>query len=142
MFSEWARATCDRRRGVGGDGVLVILPAAGAGADARMRVINADGSIAEMCGNGLRCAALHVALARGIDRGELSIETDAGVRGDYWLRPNLGLSASVQYERWLFPVIQSNSARNVTTSVEIQFQPQKLFQRSAASTAAGASGRP
>jgi membrane-associated phospholipid phosphatase len=68
--------------------------------------------------------------------------TDVGVRGDYWLRPNLGLSASVQYERWLFPVIQSNSARNVTTSVEIQFQPQKLFQRSAASTADGASGRP
>lgn len=56
--------------------------------------------------------------------------TDAGVRGDYWLRPNLGLSAWVQYERWLFPVIQPNSSGNVTTAVEVQFQPQKLFQRS------------
>jgi hypothetical protein len=67
--------------------------------------------------------------------------TDVGVRGDYWLRPNLGLSASVQYERWLFPVIQSNSVRNVTTAVEVQFQPQKLFQRSAANRADG-TGRP
>jgi hypothetical protein len=70
--------------------------------------------------------------------------TDVGVRGDYWLRPNLGLSAWVQYERWLFPVIQPNSSRNVTTAVEISFQPQKLFQRSAgnmASNAAGSDGR-
>jgi len=66
--------------------------------------------------------------------------TDVGVRSDYWLRPNLGLSAWVQYERWLFPVIQSNSARNVTTGVEVQFQPQKLFQRSAANTADNMSG--
>ena len=58
--------------------------------------------------------------------------TDVGVRSDYWLRPNLGLSAWVQYERWLFPVIQPNFSRNVTTGVEVQFHPQKLFQRSPA----------
>ncbi len=75
-----ARGWCDRRRGVGGDGVLVILPARESGADARMRVLNADGSIAEMCGNGLRCAALHLARARGLQEGTLAIETDAGVR--------------------------------------------------------------
>ena len=55
---------------------------------------------------------------------------DFTVRGDYWLRPNLGLSTSVQYERWLFPVIQPNAARNVTAAFEVQFQPQKLFRRS------------
>lgn len=55
--------------------------------------------------------------------------TDVGARGDYWVRPNLSLSGSVQYERWLFPVIQPNAQRNVTASVEILFQPQKLFQR-------------
>jgi diaminopimelate epimerase len=77
VSTEWARAICDRRRGVGGDGILVLLPAR-AGGDARMRVINSDGSIPEMCGNGLRCAALHVARARGIETGELTIETDAG----------------------------------------------------------------
>jgi Capsule assembly protein Wzi/PAP2 superfamily len=62
--------------------------------------------------------------------------TDAGVRGDYWVRSNLGISTSVQYERWLFPVIQPNSQRNVTASVEVLFQPQKLFQRSASNSGA------
>jgi hypothetical protein len=56
--------------------------------------------------------------------------TDVGVRGDYWLRSNLSVSASVQYERWLIPVIQPNESRNVTGAVEILFQPQKLFRRS------------
>ncbi len=51
------RAVCDRHFGVGADGVLAILPAAASDGDARMRVLNADGSEAEMCGNGLRCVA-------------------------------------------------------------------------------------
>jgi hypothetical protein len=58
--------------------------------------------------------------------------TDVGARSDYWVRPNLGFSVSVQYERWLFPVIQANVSRNVTAAVEIKFAPQKLFGRSAA----------
>ncbi len=56
--------------------------------------------------------------------------TDAGVRGDYWFRSNLSVRASVQYERWLFPVIQPNAERNITGSIGIQFQPQKLFRPS------------
>ena len=73
------RALCDRHRGVGGDGVLGIfdpslqtLPAI-----ARMRVRNADGSEAEMCGNGLRCVASWL-FKRGAD-ASLSIETAAGI---------------------------------------------------------------
>jgi hypothetical protein len=54
--------------------------------------------------------------------------TDVGARGDYWLRSNLSVSASVQYERWLFPVIQPSAQRNVTGTIEILFQPQKLFR--------------
>jgi diaminopimelate epimerase len=54
------RAACDREFGVGGDGVLAILPAVTEGSDARMRVLNADGSEAEMCGNGLRCVVKHL----------------------------------------------------------------------------------
>ena len=65
--------------------------------------------------------------------------TDVGVRSDYWLRSNLGISAWVQYEKWLFPVIQPNSSRNITVAMEIQFQPQKLFQRFAASLATNVS---
>ncbi|HYL98954.1 MAG TPA: capsule assembly Wzi family protein [Blastocatellia bacterium] len=60
--------------------------------------------------------------------------TDAGVRADYSLRPNVGLSVSVQHERWLFPVIQPNEARNVAASVEISFEPQKIFRSSHADT--------
>jgi diaminopimelate epimerase len=75
---DWARVLCDRRRGIGADGVLLMLPSSVEGAAGRMRVINADGSIAEMCGNGLRCAALHLALGRGLERGALLVETDAG----------------------------------------------------------------
>jgi hypothetical protein len=52
------------------------------------------------------------------------------VRADYWPRSNFGLSASVQYERWLFPIIQPGAERNVAASIEIQFQPQKLFSSS------------
>jgi len=58
--------------------------------------------------------------------------TDAGVRTDYSLRSNLSLSVSVQHERWLFPVIQPNEARNVTASVGISFEPQKIFRSSQA----------
>jgi diaminopimelate epimerase len=86
LSPQAAAALCDRRFGVGADGVLLVLPARAAGTAARMRVINADGSIPEMCGNGLRCVALHVARGRrASDPGqardlELRVETDAGER--------------------------------------------------------------
>lgn len=75
-----ARHLCDRRFGVGGDGVLLVLPPADGAHVARMRVVNADGSIPEMCGNGLRCVALHVARRRSLDHLEGVFETDAGLR--------------------------------------------------------------
>lgn len=73
-------ALCDRRFGIGGDGVLLVLPAEGPEAVHRMKVINADGTVPEMCGNGLRCVAIHVARARGRGERELVFETDAGAR--------------------------------------------------------------
>ncbi|MGH7271589.1 MAG: diaminopimelate epimerase, partial [Polyangiaceae bacterium] len=76
---ERAASLCDRRFGVGADGVLLILPARTPGADVRMRVLNADGSVPEMCGNGVRCVALHVARARGLSEGTVRVDTDAGV---------------------------------------------------------------
>lgn len=76
--SGLATALCDRRRGVGGDGVLLVLPSVTPGAVARMRVVNADGSVPEMCGNGLRCVALHVARSRDSLPSRFVIDTDAG----------------------------------------------------------------
>ena len=76
-----AARICDRRRGVGADGVLVVSPPADPSHVARMKVLNADGSVPEMCGNGLRCVALHVARSRGGDaRASGVYETDAGLR--------------------------------------------------------------
>lgn len=80
VSADLARALCDRRRGIGADGVLVMLPARDPSAAGRMRVLNSDGSVAEMCGNGLRCAALHLARRGSGATRELAIETDAGVR--------------------------------------------------------------
>jgi diaminopimelate epimerase len=72
------RELCDRRFGVGGDGVLAILPSTVA--DARMRVLNADGSEAEMCGNGIRCVAkVLYETDPTLRRPNIKIETGAGV---------------------------------------------------------------
>src|SRR5205809_7455048 len=70
---------CDRHRGVGADGVLV-LERAGNGADFRMRYYNADGGEAEMCGNGARCFARYADRVAG-PMQKLSFETPAGVIG-------------------------------------------------------------
>ena len=56
--------------------------------------------------------------------------TDAGVRGDYWFRDRIGITASVQYEKWLFPVLQSGSQQDVGASIGIQIQPQRIFHPS------------
>ncbi|HEY6107212.1 MAG TPA: diaminopimelate epimerase [Anaeromyxobacteraceae bacterium] len=78
MTPERAFRLCDRRRGVGGDGVLTVLPPEEGGA-AAMHIYNSDGSVAAMCGNGIRCVARHVAETRGLE-GDLLVETDSGVR--------------------------------------------------------------
>lgn len=71
-FARWA---CDRHAGIGADGLIVLE--ASAVADVRMRTINADGTEAEMCGNGIRCAARRLDEAGAGDR--IAFETDAGV---------------------------------------------------------------
>ena len=71
-----ARAWCDRKRGVGADGLLLVLPSRKA--DARMRIFNPDGSEAAMCGNGLRCVAWYLH-AKDHGKRELTVETGAGL---------------------------------------------------------------
>jgi diaminopimelate epimerase len=68
---------CDRHRGVGADGVLVLEKAAN-GADFRMRYYNADGGEAEMCGNGARCFARFAERTAGAKK-KISFETPAGI---------------------------------------------------------------
>jgi diaminopimelate epimerase len=72
-----AREMSDRHLGIGGDGLILILPSDKA--DVRMRMFNADGSEAEMCGNGVRCLAKY-AYDHGISRrNPMTVETGRGV---------------------------------------------------------------
>ena len=73
-----ATALCDRHFGVGADGLLVLEPADAAGYDIAMRIFNADGSSAEMCGNGVRCVARYLYERRADHPLRLSVQTDSG----------------------------------------------------------------
>jgi diaminopimelate epimerase len=72
-----SRAMSNRHFGVGSDGLILICPSERA--DARMRMFNADGSEAEMCGNGLRCVAKYVYDHNLVRKQTLQIETGRGV---------------------------------------------------------------
>jgi diaminopimelate epimerase len=75
--AELARRVSDRHFGIGADGLILICPSKLA--DARMRIFNADGSEAEMCGNGVRCLAKYVYDHRLTSKETLKIETGAGL---------------------------------------------------------------
>ncbi len=68
----------DRHFGIGSDGLITIGPSEHA--DFRMRIYNADGSEAEMCGNGIRCVAKYVYDHHMTDQKEISVETGAGIK--------------------------------------------------------------
>jgi diaminopimelate epimerase len=90
-----ARRLSDRHFGIGSDGLVLILP--GEKADFRMRMFNADGSEAEMCGNASRCVARYV-YERGLtDRTEITLETGAGIK-TLRLKVKDGKAASVQVD--------------------------------------------
>ncbi len=71
-----APALCDRHSGIGADGIL--LHRAAPDADAQMIIINADGTIAEMCGNGIRCFCRYLAEQRGLNKKKLLVATGNG----------------------------------------------------------------
>lgn len=79
-WQKLGKLVCDRRFGVGADGVLVVLPSTKA--DFKVKVINADGSEAEVCGNGLVCLGRY-AIDSGLVDGDsenVTVETKAGVK--------------------------------------------------------------
>ena len=73
-----AIAVSDRHFGIGSDGLITIGPSDVA--DFRMRIYNADGSEAEMCGNGIRCVAKYVYDHGLTDQKEISVESGAGIK--------------------------------------------------------------
>ena len=79
LTRETIASLCDRRFGIGGDGLIAVEPAQAEGADVRMRYYNSDGGEAEMCGNGARC---FTAFVHFLSQGKLSsiqFETLAGI---------------------------------------------------------------
>ncbi|MDE5736870.1 MAG: diaminopimelate epimerase [Oscillospiraceae bacterium] len=71
-------AVSDRRKGIGSDGLILILPSDKA--DCRMRMFNADGSEGMMCGNGIRCVGKYVYDNGIVTSPELSVETKSGIK--------------------------------------------------------------
>lgn len=95
---DFAAEYCDRRFGIGGDGVLYLEKSDKA--DLKMRILQPDKSEAEMCGNGIRCLVKYAIDKGYVDIGTISVETKAGVlpiktRRDYtgkiWIKVNLGI---------------------------------------------------
>ena len=77
-MTEEIIAMSDRHKGIGGDGVIFILPSEVA--DVRMRMFNADGSEGKMCGNGIRCVGKYV-YNKGISHNNpLMVETESGIK--------------------------------------------------------------
>lgn len=76
-YTEIAQRWCQRQTGIGADGIIAVLPSRVA--DLQMRIINADGSEAEMCGNGIRCFAKYAYERNLIDKSEFTVETLAGI---------------------------------------------------------------
>ena len=74
---NFAIQACDRRFGIGADGVLFLLKSSVA--DVKMELFQPDGSEAEMCGNGVRCLVTYAINSGYIPRGKVTIETKAGV---------------------------------------------------------------
>lgn len=81
-YASLAKRLCHRQTGIGADGLLVIENSNIA--DIRMRIVNEDGSEAEMCGNGIRCFAKYVYREGIVTRTEFAVETLAGI-----MRPKL-----------------------------------------------------
>ncbi len=79
LSPDQAVALCDRHTGIGADGLLAVTAGVG-GADVTMRLLNADGSVAEMSGNGIRCLAQAVFQAGLAAPPVLTVATDAGLR--------------------------------------------------------------
>ena len=77
--SRAARLLCDRHYGVGADGVVLILPPTRKDADIRMRIFNADGSEAEMCGNAIRCFGKYLYDRDRLKKKKLNVETKKGI---------------------------------------------------------------
>ncbi|MCM1110252.1 MAG: diaminopimelate epimerase [Clostridium sp.] len=90
---QLSRELSDRHTGIGSDGIILILPSERA--DFAMRIFNADGSEARMCGNGSRCVGKYVADRGLTDKPDITLETLSGIKHLSLHRDKSGTVASV-----------------------------------------------
>jgi len=106
--ADFVRAVCHRRFGIGADGAIFVQKSEVA--DAKFVFYNNDGSIAEMCGNGIRCFARYL-VEEGYAKEKIKVETLAGIleldviRDGWWVRvdmgkPKFGLDVPAKEEVW------------------------------------------
>lgn len=121
---EQAKRLCRRRFSIGADGLILLQKPACNKADFKMRIFNRDGSEAEMCGNGIRCAAKFCYETAISKREELIIETKAGLK-NVWLKiededvkeveVNMGKPI---FERKLIPMLGEGTFINEEIKIE------------------------
>jgi diaminopimelate epimerase len=108
---SFARKILDRHTGVGADGLIVVMKAEEHGHDARIRFFNADGSEAEMSGNGIRCAGAFLAERKPRER-TLEVETVSGVK--------TLVKGKSSNRKWMFRV---RMGAPILSAAQIPFQP-------------------
>lgn len=118
-----ASKMCDRHYGIGADGLVLVLPSEIA--DIQMRIINSDGSEAEMCGNGIRCFARFVYEQNIVRKESMTVETLAGVLVPRMILNEAGIVTGVEVDMGEpildcagVPMIGEGQAISVPISVE------------------------
>ena len=130
-YSRLSEFLCNRKFGVGADGVIFIEKSSIA--DSKMRIFNLDGSEAEMCGNGIRCLAKYLYEREIVKKQNMSIETLAGIKKVKLTVENktvIGVNVDMGkpvFEYSKIPVIFPNIVRKELESLEIEFKNKKIY---------------
>lgn len=130
-YSRLSEFLCNRKFGVGADGVIFIENSKIA--DSKMRIFNADGSEAEMCGNGIRCLAKYLYEKEVVKKEKMRIETLSGIKNVDLIVENktvIGIKVDMgnpifEYNR--IPVIFPNIVKKELERLEINFRNNKLY---------------
>ncbi len=135
QLSSFASAVCDRNFGVGGDGLILVLP--DESASFRMRMWNPDGSESEMCGNGIRCfakllfdknlvganasgeSAVSVATTKGLQHIEILAGGAQPGGSELQIRVDMGMPHLKRSEIPMIPIQGSNDAQVVNTPLKV-----------------------
>ena len=131
-LKSFAKEACDRHFGIGADGILLATPPEDRDNDGRMRIINSDGSEAEMCGNGIRCTA-KLLIDNGYSKGkgskgrELKIETMSGIKrivaAAGMFRVDMGQPHLLRKE---IPMNGNAAARAINESLQLKYTKVKV----------------